>query len=147
MQQRVLKYFRIISQVAFLYVLSECGKWLMDVLHIKFPGSIVGLILLFLLLITKLIPESWIASGTETLLAYMTLFFLPVTVGIVDYPELISQQGLIIMGIIVVITVLSIIASGKATQTVEKHINKQTEDTEESVVEASFETIQQKGEV
>lgn len=147
MQQRGLKYLKILSQVAFLYVLSECGKLLMGALHIKFPGSIVGLILLFVLLATKIIPESWISSGAETLLAYMTLFFIPVTVGIVDYPELISWQGLIIIGIILVSTILSIVASGKATQLVENHIEKQSENLVEPIVETTIEKIQQKGEL
>lgn len=147
MQQKGMKYLKILSQVAFLYVLSECGKWLMEALHIKFPGSIVGLILLFILLITKIIPESWISSGAETLLAYMTLFFIPVTVGIVDYPELISWQGLIIIGIIFVSTILSIVASGRATQLVENHIEKQSDNIVIPIVETSIEKIQQKGEL
>lgn len=146
MQQKGLICLKIIGQVAFLYLLSECGRWMMEVLHIKFPGSIIGLIILFILLITKVIPESWIARGADTLLAYMTLFFIPVTVGIVDYPDLISWQGLIIIGIILVSTILSIVASGKTTQLVENHLENKNQ-AENIIVETSFEKIHQKGEV
>jgi len=145
-QQYGLKFLRIIGQIAVLYLLSEFGKWLMAILHIKFPGSIIGLVILFILLITKIIPESWIASGAEILLAYMTLFFIPVTVGIVNYSELLSWQGLVIIGIILVSTIVSIVASGKTTQMIEIHLEKQKEVQMENLKEACFENIQQKGE-
>lgn len=118
----------------------------MTLLHIKFPGSIVGLIILLILLITKIIPENWIANGADTLLTNMTLFFIPVTVGVVDYPELISWQGLLIFGVIFVTTILSIVISGKATQAVEKHLEKPSENQLEPIVETGLERIQQKGE-
>ena len=143
MQQRGLMFLRIIGQIVVLYLLSEFGKWLMAILHIKFPGSIIGLIILFILLISRVIPESWIANGAELLLAYMTLFFIPVTVGIVKYPELISGQGIIIIGIILVSTIISIIASGKITQLVEIQVEKQNENHKEKIKEPSFENIQQ----
>ncbi len=151
MQQLGVKFLRIIAQVCALYLLSELGKWIMATLHIKFPGSIVGLFILFILLYTKVIPEKWIASGAQILLAYMTLFFIPVTVGIIGYPELLSWKGLIIIGIIFVSTILSIISAGKTTQIVEKYIEKQCEKQNESqkenISEINFETIPQKGEV
>ncbi|MFJ8261678.1 CidA/LrgA family protein [Rummeliibacillus sp. NPDC094406] len=145
MQQYGLKFLRIIGQIAVLYLLSEIGKWLMAILHIQFPGSIIGLVILFILLITKTIPESWIASGAEILLAYMTLFFIPVTVGIVNYSELLSWQGMAIIGIILVSTIVSIVASGKTTQMVEIHLEKQKEVQMENLEETCFENIQQKG--
>ncbi|WP_397537383.1 CidA/LrgA family protein [Rummeliibacillus pycnus] len=145
MKQHGLMFLRIIGQIAVLYLLSEFGQWLMAILHIKFPGSIIGLVILFILLITKVIPENWIASGAETLLAYMTLFFIPVTVGIVNYSELLSWQGMTIIGIILVSTIVSIVASGKTTQMVEIHLEKQKEVQMENLKETCFENIQQKG--
>ena len=157
MQQHGFMLLRIIGQIVVLYLLSELGKWLMSILHIKFPGSIIGLFILFILLITKIIPERWIASGAELLLSSMTLFFIPVTVGIVNYPKLISWQGLIIIAIIFVSTVISIILSGKTTQMVEIHQERQNEEEVKSVesesrsvwnsVKSRFKNIQQKGEV
>jgi holin-like protein len=146
MQQKGLLCLKVLGQVAILYLLSECGNWIMTLLHIKFPGSIVGLIILLILLITKIIPENWIANGADTLLTNMTLFFIPVTVGIVDYPELISWQGLLIFGVIFVTTILSIVISGKATQAVEKYLEKPSENQLEPIVETALERIQQKGE-
>lgn len=146
MQQYGVKFLRIIGQIAVLFLLSEFGKWLMAFLHIKFPGSIIGLFILFILLTTKIIPESWIASGAEMLLSYMTLFFIPVTVGIVKYPELMSWQGLIICGIILGSTIVSIIVSGKTTQLVEIQVEKQNGNQKEQIKESPFENIQQKGE-
>ncbi|WP_102692798.1 CidA/LrgA family protein [Rummeliibacillus pycnus] len=147
MQQLGLRSLRIIGQIVVLYLLSEFGKWLMAILHIKFPGSIIGLLILLTLLIMKIIPEHWIASGAEILLSYMTLFFIPVTVGIINYSELISWQGFMIMAIILVSTVISIILSGKATQLVENHQEQQNEEVENLRLRKNhIKNMEQKGE-
>lgn len=145
--QQALGIIKKIGQISALFLLSQFGNWLMATLHIKFPGSIIGLIILLVLLITKTVPENWIASGADTLLAYMTLFFIPVTVGIVDYPELLSGSGLLILGIIFVSTILSIVFSGIATQMAEKHLKSKRKNQIDNITETHFETIQQKGEV
>lgn len=53
----------------------------------------IGLILLFLALMTKVIKLKWVEKGGNWLLAELLLFFIPSAVGIVNYDEIISIQG------------------------------------------------------
>ncbi|WP_078593011.1 CidA/LrgA family protein [Evansella clarkii] len=59
------------------------------------PGSIIGMLLLFTVLMIfgeKL--SQWLQDGAKLLIKYLPLFFVPVTVGIIQYDNLVSLFGL-----------------------------------------------------
>jgi holin-like protein len=59
------------------------------------PGSIIGMLLLFTVLMIfgeKL--SQWLQEGAKLLIKYLPLFFVPVTVGIIQYDNLVSLFGL-----------------------------------------------------
>lgn len=58
------------------------------------PGSVLGMILLFLALCMKLIREEWVRSASDFLTKNMTVLFIPASIGIVE------QWGLIRMNLI-----------------------------------------------
>ena len=86
----MVKVIRIVFQVIILYFFSFLGSWIVQILSLQFPGSIVGLLLLFVCLYFRIIPVELIKDGAGFLLAFLALFFIPATVGIMDYPELLS---------------------------------------------------------
>ncbi|KQL37546.1 holin [Psychrobacillus sp. FJAT-21963] len=98
---------------------SFLGTVIVQSLHIKFPGSIIGLILLFAGLYFKLIPISLIKDGAGFLLSVLTLFFVPATVGVMNYPELLSFQGLLLILSVIISTIITIIISGRVGQYLE----------------------------
>lgn len=49
---------------------------------IPLPDAIIGLLLLFLSLLFKVIPEYWVAPACTLLGRYMALLFVPVSVGL-----------------------------------------------------------------
>lgn len=104
------------------------GTFFVHSLHIKFPGSIVGLILLFISLYFKLIPVSFVQEGSGFLLSILALFFVPATVGVMNYPELLSVRGLLVLIAVIVSTILTIIVSGRVCQYLE---NKEASKVEE----------------
>ncbi|MGB1298330.1 MAG: CidA/LrgA family protein, partial [Psychrobium sp.] len=73
--------------LAFLLI----GKWITYLITWSIPGSVIGLILLFIALSTRVIPLSWVKPTGDLLLRYMTLFFVPVGVALLNYSELLSQ--------------------------------------------------------
>ncbi|MCU9615065.1 CidA/LrgA family protein [Caldibacillus lycopersici] len=107
-----MKVLKIITQVAFIYLISILGEWVQSLLKLPIPGSIVGLLLLFLLLSCKVIPEKWIHTGANFLLTYMALFFIPATVGVMNYLDLFTGKGLLLIAALVISTCLVMIASG-----------------------------------
>ena len=113
------KYIRIVLQICILYLFSLLGSFIVQILHIKFPGSIVGLLLLLGCLYLKIIPVTLIKDGAGFLLGVFALFFVPSTVGIMNYPELLSLNGIFLVSSVMISTVLAIIVSGRLCQYLE----------------------------
>lgn len=116
------KFIRIIFQVFILYLFSYIGFWVVDSFSLQFPGSIVGLILLFACLYLKIIPVHLIKDGAGFLLAFLALFFVPATVGIMEYPEFFSWLGMGIILSIAISTIITIIVAGKLCQYLERRL-------------------------
>lgn len=115
-----MKWLKIIVQLALLFVFNEIGKWLVEALNLVLPGSIMGLILLWLCLFFNIIKVEWIEAGAGFLLMYLTLFFIPTTIGVIDYPELLSGAGLYLMLAVVISTLFAIAVAGVSTKYLEK---------------------------
>ena len=115
-----MKWLKIIVQLAVLFVFNEIGKWLVEALNLVLPGSIMGLILLWLCLCFNIIKVEWIEAGAGFLLMYLTLFFIPTTIGVIDYPELLSGAGLYLMLAVVISTLFAIAVAGVSTKYLEK---------------------------
>jgi holin-like protein len=92
------------------------GRYLSTVLRdfdlLRIPGSIVGLLLLFLLLTLHIIPVHWVQNGCRLLTRYMIILFLPAAMGIMEtYPLLLKDWGPIFIGSIAsTLIVLTLIA-------------------------------------
>lgn len=118
----MVRVIRIVFQVIILYLFSFIGSWIVQSLSLQFPGSIVGLLLLFVCLYFRIIPVELIKDGAGFLLAFLALFFIPATVGIMDYPELLSWAGLGMVLAIVLSTVITIIFTGRFCQYLERKL-------------------------
>jgi len=92
----------------FLYL----GKGLQFITHLPIPGSIFGLLLLFFGLNLRLIPVDFVLPTGSFLLNYITLFFVPVGVGLLQYTELLSTHWLTIVVSSVVSTIATLISVG-----------------------------------
>ena len=113
------KYIRIVLQICILYFFSFLGTFVVEMLHIKFPGSIVGLLLLLGCLHLKIISVQVIKEGAGFLLGILALFFIPSTVGVMNYPELMSINGILLVLSVIISTVLTILITGKLCQYLE----------------------------
>ncbi|WP_144509413.1 CidA/LrgA family protein [Bacillus sp. FJAT-22090] len=113
------KYIRIVLQIFILYLFSLLGSFIVQILHIKFPGSIVGLLLLLGCLYFKIIPIQLIREGAGFLLGFLALFFVPSTVGVMNYPELLSISGVLLVLSVIVSTLATISITGLVCQYLE----------------------------
>lgn len=111
---------RIIVQIGILHIFYYMGVGIVALLHVPLPGSVIGLLLLALSLNFKIIKVAYIQDGAGFLIGVLTLFFIPATVGVIDYPELFSTTGLLIMLAVIASTLISIYVTGLLSQIVEK---------------------------
>jgi len=54
------------------------------------------------------------------LIAFLTLFFIPSTVGIVQYPELLTKSGVLLIIAVVISSIFAFVFTGKLGQFLEK---------------------------
>lgn len=103
---------KLIIQLALIMLITFIGTEVQKLLHIPLAGSIVGLMLFFLLLQFKIIPESWINVGADFLLKTMVFFFIPSVVGIMDVASNITMNYILFFIVIIIGTCLVALSSG-----------------------------------
>ena len=119
---KMKKVGRIIFQVIILYLFSTLGSFVVELLPFSFPGSIAGLLILLACLLLKILPANLIKDGAGFLLAFLALFFVPATAGIMDYPQLASLKGVFIIIALIISTMFTIVVAGKVCQYFESKI-------------------------
>ncbi len=87
--------------IVFFVLIAKIADAIVQWSGFPVPGSIVGIVLLFALLKSRVIRLEWIELGSRWLLAEMLLFFIPAFVGIINYKSLLADHGIAIVGIII----------------------------------------------
>lgn len=103
---------KLILQLALIMLITFIGTEVQKLLHIPLAGSIVGLMLFFLFLQFKIVPESWINVGADFLLKTMVFFFIPSVVGIMDVASNITMNYILFFIVIIIGTCLVALSSG-----------------------------------
>lgn len=111
-----LQIIKVIVQIALLSFLYVIGNEIQQMLHLPIPGSVIGMLLLFGLLSTNIIQESWIQSGSNVVIKHLTFFFIPATAGILDYFHVFSGKGSLLVLIVLFSTFLVMVGSGLTSQ-------------------------------
>lgn len=94
MLQKITYHFFLYSRsFAILYAMLYLGEWLTKLIPVGIPASIFGLLLLFFGLVTQLIKLDWIYAGASLFNRYMAILFVPVSVGIINYADLLVSQA------------------------------------------------------
>lgn len=100
------------GQIILLCVFSLIMNKFVEVLHWKIPGSILGIIVIFILLQTKIIRLEWIELGAKWLLAELLLFFIPSAVGIIKYQHILVDNGVRVVFVITLSTIIVMACTG-----------------------------------
>ena len=123
-----MRIIRTIAQIAILWVFYYIGVLIVEWTNIFIPPSIIGLVLLWALLMLNIINVKLIQDGASFSIAFLTLFFIPSTVGVVEYPELLTLSGLLLVLAVFVSTVIVIVVTGKVSQFIERKEQEVKED-------------------
>ena len=109
---------KLYVQLMIIFMISLVGEGISSVFHLPVPGSIIGLVLLFLALQFKLLRLRHISMVGNFLLANMTILFLPPAVGIMDkfqviapylLPSILIVLGAIVLNVCVIAVVVQLI--------------------------------------
>ncbi|WP_175639938.1 CidA/LrgA family protein [Metabacillus schmidteae] len=119
-----MKYVYFILQMVLLYIFFLIGEWLQMISKLPVPGSIIGMVMLFLALTFKVIKREWLSLGSTFLLKNLPILFVPATVGIIDYLDLFKGYGILSLIVSFVSTVFVFITSSIISEQILKDEKK-----------------------
>jgi holin-like protein len=115
-KRNISLFIQIIMQILFLYGLSLLGNVIVKFFHLPLPGNLVGMVILFLLLMVKAVPLRWVEGGSSILLKHLSLFFIPIAVGLMNYGNLFLHQGWLFLLLILISLWAGICTTGGVSQ-------------------------------
>ena len=115
---------KILTQVGILFGLCWISQCMEAALPVDFPASVIGLILLLVLLLTRVLRVDHVQEKSDFLLQNLPFFFIPASVGIINYAELIRNNAVAFVIICVVSTVVTFAATAWAVQLTIRWMNR-----------------------
>ena len=111
---------KYIKQLAVILAVSFAGEGLNRLIPLPVPAGIYGIVILFLLLVTKALPLSAVEDTGDFLIEIMPLMFIPAAVGIIDSWSGMKSSAAAYVAICLVSTVIVMGVAGKAVEIVLK---------------------------
>ncbi|MBN3136848.1 CidA/LrgA family protein [Pectobacterium punjabense] len=105
---------------ALIYLCLLAGNAVSALLPFTIPGSIIGMLVLFTLLCSQILPAQWVKPGCNLLIRHMALLFVPIGVGVMNYYDLVSQQFGPIVVSCLISTFIVMLVVGFSTQIMQR---------------------------
>lgn len=99
-----------------LWLLSELGFALTARLGLALPGNLLGMMLLFILLVSGIVRLEWVNDAATFLLRHLAFFFIPLAVGLMTMDELMRSHGILILAALMASAAVGIVVSGWVVQ-------------------------------
>jgi holin-like protein len=116
-----VKLFREALIILGIYLL---GELLSKSLNLPIPGNILGMIILFILLCTKVIKVDNISTVTSFLLDHLSFFFIPAGVGLMASIGIIKSTWWQLLVVCISTTVIIIGVTGMIVQAISRSTKK-----------------------
>src|SRR5262249_44286118 len=116
MASALRKLLIITAQLGALIGINKVGHLATTALHLPLPGNLVGMLFLFALLRSGLIPKAWIEETSSFLTRHLAFFFIPITVVLMGYSRLFVDSGVAVVGTLLSSAAIGICASGFLAQ-------------------------------
>ena len=98
---------KILLQVALVGGIYWVSQGIEAILPVAFPASVISLLLLLVLLLTGIVKVDHVREKSDFLLGNLGFFFIPVSVSIINYVDLIWQNAAAFLTVCVVSMVLT----------------------------------------
>lgn len=113
-----------IFQFGIILAVSFVAELIYNYVPLPIPASIYGLIIMFILLVTKIIKVEWVKDSAKYLIAIMPIMFIPAGAKLVTVADQILPVVIPVLIILVITTIIVMVVSGKVTQFIIKRKNK-----------------------
>ena len=123
---------KTLLQIGIVFLICLIGEIISLILPFPFPGSVIAMILLFLLLLFGALKVEHIRGKVEFMQQNMAFFFIPAGVGIIEYFGVLQSTWLPFLLICVITTILTFAATALTVTLVmklQRHFEKKKEET------------------
>lgn len=118
---------KILLQIGIIFGIYWLSQGIEMILPFPFPASVISLIVLLVLLSVRLIKLEQIKEKTDFILGNLAFFFVPVTMKIIDYVDVVLENGAAFLTICVVSTILTFGATAWTVQLTNRLMNRKKE--------------------
>jgi holin-like protein len=110
-----------VTQCAVLCGIFLAATALAEAFSLPVPGNLFGMLLLLGLLAVGVIRPSHIQHGSDLLLRHLTLFFIPLNVGVIAWGSLFASSGIVLAVSLIGSAVVGIVVAGQIAQRTSTH--------------------------
>lgn len=98
---------KIIRQIGIIFTVCWLSVLVEKALPFSFPASVIGMILLFICLLTGILKIEYIQEKADFLLENMAFFFVPAGVSIINYFDVLRNAWIQLLAVCVISTVVT----------------------------------------
>ncbi len=102
----------IIKELVIILAILFSGELINKTFGLILPGNVIGMLILFLLLLTGLVKLQQLERVSDFLLNNLTIFFIPAGVGILKYYPLLAGKIVPFLIVVVLSTLIVMIFTG-----------------------------------
>ena len=115
------KKLHITFELALILAVCYLGDILAGLLPFSFSASVLSMLILLLLLVTKVIKFDYIKSSATFLTSNMAVLFIPYGVKVLEYFDVIKENLLLFLIIVLITTPVVYAATAFTAQLIIKH--------------------------
>lgn len=105
-----------VKQFVLIIVIQMISEVLVQLLSIPLPGTVFGMGILLILLISKIIKLKHIEGVGDFLLSILIILYIPSAIGIIEYLDTVLPLFIPIFIIILLSTTITLVVTGHAVQ-------------------------------
>lgn len=89
---------RMLWQMGILVAVYWASEGVVRLTGLPIPGSVLGIVVLFTLLMTGIVKESHINDASTFFLRHLLFFFIPIASGLMDWGDVFYDYGWVLLG-------------------------------------------------
>ncbi|MCI7222694.1 MAG: CidA/LrgA family protein [Fusobacterium gastrosuis] len=106
----------MLNEFIILFIINYIGIIISKVFKLPVPGTIIGMVLFFILLYTKVLKVEKVENAVAVLILNMTILFMPPAVRILDNIHFLDGQFIKVIILIILTTLITMGTTGKIVQ-------------------------------
>lgn len=107
---------KLLTQIGIIFGICWLSTCIERVLPFTLPASIIGMLLLLALLLVRVVKAEHIREKSDYLLGNLPFFFIPASVSIVNYADIVREHLLALLVICTVSTAVTFAAAAGAVR-------------------------------